>query len=496
MAPIRKITVLGGGSAGFIAALTLKRKIPDLKVTVIRSPHLGIIGVGEGTTANFPKHFHEYLGLKPERFFAEAQPIWKLGIRYLWGPRASFNYTFTAQTDYRHRDLPKNNGYYCDDDFSNVDLSSALMDEKRIFARQPNGAMQVFNNFGYHIENKKLVGYLEARARDFGVSIIDATVIRVRRLEEGGVAALVLDTGSEEVADLFVDASGFHAELLGLEFKEPFVDYSDSLFSDRAVVGGWPREEGEPIQPYTTAETMDAGWCWRIDHEEIINRGYVFCSAHISDEEAEAEYRRKNPRAGQTRIVKFRTGRYQRQWVHNVVAIGNAAGFVEPLEASALMTICLQSQGLTDALIECDLQPSDSMVKMYNIYMASLWDEVRDFLAVHYKFNSRIDTPYWRRCQEETALHGAEGLIEFYKDNGPSVLSKSVLVHPVSPFGIEGYYTLLVGQQVPYQRRHHITSKELALWNNYRKKNQMTATHAFGVKEALSQLRDPRWCWV
>ena len=496
MTAVKKITVLGGGSAGFIAALTLKRKIPGLQVTVIRSPHLGIIGVGEGTTPNFPKHFHEYLGLKPEKFFAEAQPIWKLGIRYLWGPRNSFNYTFTNQTDFRFKDLPKNNGYYCDDDFSSVDLSSALMDEKRIFARPADGTMQVLNHFGYHVENKKLVGYLEARARDFGVNIIDATVTNVRRLENGGVAALVLDNETEEIADLFVDASGFHAELLGRELGEPFVDYSDSLFSDRAVVGGWAREENDPIQPYTTAETMNAGWCWRIDHEEIINRGYVFCSAHITDEEAEAEYRRKNPQAGQTRIVKFRTGRYQRQWVHNVIAVGNAAGFVEPLEATALMTICLQSQGLTDALMECDLQPTESMGKMYNTYMASLWDDVRDFLAIHYKFNSRIDTPYWRRCQEETAIHGAGELVEFYRENGPSVLPKSVLVHPVSPFGIEGYYTLLVGQQVAHKKPHAITPKEQTLWNNYRKKNQLTASRAFNVKQALGQLRDPRWCWV
>lgn len=496
MSPLQKITVLGGGSAGFIAALTLKRKIPALQVTVIRSPHLGIIGVGEGTTPNFPKHFHEYLGLKPEKFFAEAQPIWKLGIHYLWGPRESFNYTFTPQTDYRYKDLLKNNGYYCDENFSHIDLSSALMHEKRVFARQPNGTMQVSNTFGYHVENKKLVGYLEARSRDFGVKIIDATVTQVRRLENGGVAALVLDNGLEESADLFVDASGFHAELLGRELEEPFVDYSDALFSDRAVVGGWPREPGEPIQPYTTAETMDAGWCWRIDHEEIINRGYVFCSAHLSDEEAETEYRRKNPRAGQTRIVRFRTGRYRRQWVQNVVAIGNAAGFVEPLEATALMTICLQSQGLTDALVECDLQPTASMSHMYNTYMASLWDEVRDFLSVHYKFNTRLDTPYWRRCQEETALHGAGALVEFYRENGPSVLARSVLVPPVSPFGIEGYYTLLVGQQVPYQRRHAASSAERTLWDNYRKKNHFTASHAFDVRQALAQLRDPRWCWA
>jgi len=493
---VKKITVLGGGSAGFIAALTLKRKLPQLEVQVLRSPHLGIIGVGEGTTPYFPQHFHGYLGLKPDKFYAEAQPIWKLGIHYLWGPRKSFNYTFTPQTDFRHVDLPKNNGYYCDEDFSGVDLSSALIAEDRVFARRPDGSMALHQNFAYHMENKKLVGYLEARCRDFGVKITDATVNHVRRREDGGIAALGLDVGGEAEADLFVDASGFHAELLGRELEEPFQDYSDALFSDRAVVGGWEREPGEPIQPYTTAETMDSGWCWRIDHEEIINRGYVFSSAHCTDEEAEAEYRRKNPRAGQTRVVKFRTGRYRRQWVHNVVGIGNAAGFVEPLEATALMCICLQSRALADGLIDADQQPTPSVASSYNKYMAGLWDEIRDFLAIHYKFNTRINTPYWRRCQEETALHDAAALVEFYQENGPSLLAKSILMNPNSPFGIEGYYTMLVGQQVPYGKRHTAAPAERAKWNTYRQKNRAIAGKAMDVRQSLAMIRDPRWRWV
>src|SRR5205814_5969658 len=144
-----------------------------------------------------------------------------------------------------------------------------------------------------------------------------------RRLESGAV----LD------ADLFVDASGFRAQLLGKTLKEPFYSYKDSLFCDKAVVGGWKRE-AEPIKPYTTAETMDAGWCWQIEHEHHINRGYVYSSSFISDEAALAEFLRKNPKVAiQPRVVRFRTGRYQRTWIGNVVAVGNATGFVEPLEA-------------------------------------------------------------------------------------------------------------------------------------------------------------------
>lgn len=492
---VKKITVLGGGSAGSIAALTLKRKFPRLEVEIIRSPHLGIIGVGEGTTPAFQSHFQGFLGLKPDKFFAEAQPIWKLGIHYQWGRRDSFNYTFAAQADHRHPDLPQNSGFYCRDDFSHANLASALMSKNHVFARRPDGAIQFHEHFAYHLENKKLVNYLEARCRDFGVKITDATVTHVRRRDDGGVAALCLDTGGESSADFFVDASGFHAELIGRELAEPFVDYSDSLFSDRAVVGGWPREAGDPIQPYTTAETMDHGWCWRIDHEEVVNRGYVFSSDHCTDDEAEAEYRRKNPLVGPTRIVKFRTGRYQRQWVHNVIAVGNAAGFVEPLEATALMCICLQSRAIADALMDSGQEPTPANAVVYNKYMAGLWDEIRDFLAIHYKFNNRLDTPYWGRCQNETALHGSAGLVEFYQENGPSLLPRHILVSSLSPFGLEGYLTLLIGQQVPYAKLHHPTPADLTKWNAYRQKNQSTALRGADVREALAAIRDPRWKW-
>ena len=174
------------------------------------------------------------------------------------------------------------------------------------------------------------------------MEIIDGKVTGSERRPEGGIAAVHLEDGRRLAADFFIDASGFRSELLGRALEEPFVSFDRSLFCDRAVVGGWERTD-EPILPYTTAETMDAGWAWQIEHEHHVNRGYVYSSQAISDDEAAAEFLRKNPKAPQSpRVVKFRSGRYRRQWVDNVVAIGNAGGFVEPLEATALMIVCAQ----------------------------------------------------------------------------------------------------------------------------------------------------------
>src|SRR5687768_14622106 len=302
---IKNLLVLGAGSAGLIAAISLKLKIPQIAVRIVRSPDIGVIGVGEGTTPNFPRHLFEYLGISRKHFYAMAQPTWKLGIRFLWGPRPRFDYGFGQAMDSHWTDLPRPNGYYCEDEFRCVDLPTALMAHDKVFARQPTGGGPDIQPWhGFHIENKKLVDTLEVVARGVGVEIIDG---RVSGHERGpaGIAAVTLDDGRRLDADFFVDASGFRSELLGRALAEPYVSFGASLFCDRAVVGGWDRAPDEPILPYTTAETMDAGWAWRIDHEHHVNRGYVYASAFISDEDAAAEFKRKNPKVpASPRVVK------------------------------------------------------------------------------------------------------------------------------------------------------------------------------------------------
>ena len=294
---IQNVLILGAGSAGLLAAITLKKKLPQLDVCIVRSSDIGVIGVGEGTTPAMPVHLFGYLGLSQARFYAEAEPTWKLGIRFLWGPRDYFDYTFHNQLDGTWNNLPREPGYYAEEDFRGLCMAGALMEAGRAFPQHPRAAgFPEMNNiiFGFHIENLKLVAYLEKIAEEMGVGFVEGKVSGVERGPKG-IAALCPDDGRRMEADFFVDCSGFRSELLGRTLEEPFSSYDRALFCDRAVIGGWERTT-EPILPYTIAETMEAGWAWQIEHEHHINRGYVYSSQAISDEAACEEFLRKTRR--------------------------------------------------------------------------------------------------------------------------------------------------------------------------------------------------------
>jgi tryptophan halogenase len=492
---ISSIVVLGAGSAGFMAALTLKLKLPHVHVRVVRSPNIPIIGVGEATTVVLPRHFFEYLKLKPRDFYLEAKPTWKMGIRFLWGPRKEFVYTFAYEYEKRLPQCARNNGFYYSEEAPWLGRASAYMLHDKVFPRRADGMPQFHNNHAFHIENVTYVGWLENRCRQAGVMVTDATV----KAETGGegIAALVSDSGERITADLYLDASGFRSELLGQALNEPFHSYADTLFSDRAVIGGWNRTPGEMILPYTVAETMDAGWCWQIDHEQVIHRGYVYGSAFISDDAAREEFLRKNPKVdpAETRLVKFRSGRYERSWVGNVVAIGNAAGFVEPLESTALQVICVECSSLADALADCLCEPTPSLVKLYNRYNGDQWDDIRNFLAVHYKFNTRYDTPFWQAVRADAKLHGAEEIVEWYQENGPSVLAGAALIHSSNSFRMDGFLALLVGQKVPYKKIYEPSAVEQKFWLQYRQELVVEARRGMSSEEALHALRTPGLQW-
>jgi len=491
---INSVLVLGGGSAGFLAAATLKYRLPEMQVTVLRSADIGIIGVGEATTLAVPRHLHNYLAIDHAEFHRLADPTWKVGIRFLWGPRPFFDYGFGLQMDTRYAPLPKATGYYCEDaPLDYIGVPSGLMSHNHVFLRHMSGLPLMNGDVAYHIENEKFVGFLETFSRKLGVQVQEDTVVEVLQAESG-VTGLKLASGPTATADLFIDCSGFASVLLSRTLREDFISFKSSLYCDRAVIGGWDRDT-EPIKPYTTAETMNAGWCWQIDHEHRINRGYVYSSSFVSDSDAEAEFRASNPKVSDTRIVKFVTGRYNNSWVKNVVAVGNSSGFVEPLESTGLGAICGASEALAETLADSEQLPTPTMRGQFNKRHALSWDAIRRFLSIHYKFNTRLDTPFWRECREKTDLAGAEEFVDYYQENGPSLIWRHTLVEPGFQFPMEGWISLLVGQKVPFQRRHSPTAAELQVWENVQQHVRNETRRGFSIGEMLKLIRSPYWTW-
>jgi tryptophan halogenase len=492
---VQKIIVLGGGSAGLLAALTIRSRLPQVEVTLIRSQKIPVIGVGESTTRALPHYLHNVLGLDRSEFYQQVRPSWKLGIRFEWGsPDTShFNYPFADRLDVRLRELPQLIAFYCADDQRDTSVFDVLMDRGLSPCALRDGQYGVDESGAYHIENKSFVAFLEVQAKRAGVRFVDGDVAAVPRTESGDVEKLELEDGRNLAADLFVDCSGFRSVLMGKTLGERFVSYDDSLFCDRAVVGNWQRDDA--VMPYTTVETMDSGWCWKIEFIDHMNRGYVYSSAFCSDDDAMREMKQKNPRLGDDlRVIKFPCGRYENFWVGNVAAIGNAAGFVEPLESSALQHIIEQSRFLCTALCETNCRVTPQLQELENRRFRWLWDDLRDFLAVHYKFNRRLDTPFWRHCREHVDLGGAEQLVDYYRRVGPTSLASS-LIYPASIFGYEGYLSLLMGQQVPTDFCYVPSDGERETWQRFRDYVRSLATGALPVREAMQLVCDPSWTW-
>jgi tryptophan halogenase len=178
-----------------------------------------------------------------------------------------------------------------------------------------------------------------------------------------------------------------------------------------------------------------------------------------------------------------------------VVAVGNAAGFVEPLEATSLHVICHESHVLAEALLDSCCRPGPRLIESYNAVAAQPWDEIRWFLSVHYKFNTGLDTPFWQACRADVEIGPAAAVVEFYRENGPSLWARENVLHPRDMFGMEGYLSLLIGQRVPHQCPYVPSELEWHTWNAIRSAIHNCAAAGLTVQESYALVSSPQWQW-
>jgi len=417
----RRILIVGGGTAGWLTAAYLARHLAlsersHLEVTVLESPDIGPIGVGEGT---FPtiRATLQFLGIDERRFIRETAATFKQGIRFVdWARRGeSFLHPFEAPFYTEGTSLVPY--WLLQDEAARVPFAQAVTLQARVAAAQrapKRGAEAAYAgplNYAYHFDALKLARLLAGRARELGVQHVQATLSAVSRDERGAIAHVdTLQRGRFE-ADLYVDCTGFRAELIGDAPGAAFHSVRDVLFADRALACKLPVDADATLESCTIATAHEAGWTWEIGLNGARGVGCVYSSDHMTDERA-AQVLRDYVGPGHadiaTRRIPFAAGWRQKQWVRNCVAVGLSAGFLEPLEATGLVLIEAAVGMIAEMFPHGG--PIEAPARRFNELMNARFENIVNFLKLHYCVDRR-DEPFWRDNAQPGSL--PERLAEF-----------------------------------------------------------------------------------
>jgi len=405
------LVILGGGSAGWMTAAHLDRafNLPGrrrLPITVVESPAIGRIGVGEATLPTLLQ-FTRRLGIDEATLMKRTQATFKHGVEFLdWaGPGTRYFHPFEALERAGHNPGPSwlarrhrgVAGPFDEENGFQAAVARAGRAPKKMIDPDYLGQLP----YAYHLDAEAYGDMLGELARLRGVAHVEGKVAGAERGEDGGVAALLLEDGRRIEGDLFVDCSGFRSLLLGETLGVPYDSFGDCLLCDRAVAIPRPYREGEAPQPYTVTQAMEAGWMWRIGLQNRLGLGYVYSSAFTSPEEAERALRAKAAIPGDfpARHLVMRPGIPQVSWKDNVIAIGLAGGFIEPLESTGLHMVELALDLLVRYFPLSGL--NSACCTTYNRQMRRIWLELRDFIVAHFCLARPADTPFWREVAKE-----------------------------------------------------------------------------------------------
>jgi tryptophan 6-halogenase len=404
MAPAKlTFTIMGGGTAGWMAACLLAKQWPQHKVTLVESPDVGIIGVGEGSTPQL-RAFFKTLGMAEADWMPRCNATYKNGIRFnRWSERPGFEsyyHPFTTEVD--HHSLPsftyntraRRTGR---DVWAHPDrffLPALLSAQKLGPIAAENFPFDV--TYGYHFDAYLVGAVLRDHAKALGVEHLERHVAKVD-LDEGGRVRALLTSDDEAISgDYFIDCSGFRGSIIQEALGERFTSFADNLFNDSAVVMPTPSDP-TGIDPHTSATALSAGWCWNIPLTNRTGNGYVYSSRYIDKDAAETQLRTHLGMLDsdtQTRHLQMNVGRVERSWVSNCLAVGLSQGFIEPLEATALHIVQATVEGFIAAMEQGGFTPTGR--DDFNTRIAARYDGIRDYIVCHYRVNRRTDTQYWR----------------------------------------------------------------------------------------------------
>lgn len=430
---VKKIIILGGGTAGWMAAAALTKFLNrnDYKICLIESELIGTVGVGEATIPHI-RYFNNMLGIDESEFLRSVSATYKLGIKFVnWGclgssyihPFGSHGYSING-IDFHHYWLALANKAELPP-FDNFSLASTMAAACKFDFPDDTDELKRSFSYAYHIDAGLYASFLRTYAEQKGAERIEGRVVQVDKSSVGKIERLILDDGKIINGDFFLDCSGFRSLLLGGQLSVGFEDWSAWLPCDRAVA--IPCARVSLPTPYTCATAHEWGWQWRIPLQHRTGNGIVYSSAHVEDQHVLDRLlgNLDGDVKGKPNFLRFTAGRRKKSWEENCIAIGLSSGFLEPLESTSIYLI---QQGILKFLEYFPLQ-HDANIELlkhaYNHDMEVEYVRIRDFLILHYHITQREDSDFWRYCKtmqlpdslaEKIELFRSSGQVEYYEN--------------------------------------------------------------------------------
>jgi tryptophan halogenase len=439
----KKVVIAGGGTSGWLAAAAISKLVGrNFDISLIESEAIGRIGVGEATIPPL-RTFHKLLGINERDFMSKVQATFKLGIEFInWG-RKGDNYIHSFGVngkdcwacDFQHfwlaglrHGIDGEIGQYC------LELMAAR--QGKVLGGDDCGV-----NYAYHLDAGLYAEYLKQIANQYGVKLVEGIIQNVvTHAEDGFIKELQLVDGRVVEGDFFIDCTGFSARLIEGALNVSYEPYGHFLPCDSAVA---VQTESTPnLRPYTQAIAHDFGWQWRIPLQHRVGNGLVYCSRHVSDDEALATLMNnlESPAITEPRAFKYRTGRRNKAWHKNCVAIGLASGFLEPVESTSIHLAMSGILRLLKLFPQGEIHPSN--VDEYNRQTQEEMERVRNFIILHYKATARDDSAFWRYCKDMDIPEALAHRVQLFADTGAVPLQEKEL------FLVDSWTQVMLGQGI------------------------------------------------
>ncbi|KFI07487.1 tryptophan halogenase family protein [Massilia sp. BSC265] len=429
--PIRRIVIVGGGTAGWMTAAPLAQRLArradaPCEVILVESPEIGTIGVGEATLPTI-RFYNAALGLDPDNFVRQTKASYKLGIEFTdwgrvgnrffhgfgdFGPSLGKHptYMYWLRMAAQFNNMPA---------LENWSVSSMMARTNKFVPpdeRTPSPVLDTYS-YGYHFDAGLYANHLRDYAIARGAQRIEGMVVEVEQHPESGyITALKLRDGRRIEGDLFVDCSGFRGLLIEGALKAGYEDWSEQLPCNSALAV--PCASAAALTPYTRSSAKEAGWTWRIPLQHRTGNGHVYSNAFTSDERAREVLLDSldGDALDEPRQLRFVTGRRKKSWVKNCVAVGLSAGFVEPLESTSIHLIETAVGKLVELFPDRECRPE--LADEFNRAMGVRYESVRDFIILHYKLTERDDSEFWRYCANMPIPDSLRHQIELFRETG------------------------------------------------------------------------------